>query len=209
MVKKPKKGNRAEGALPRLSDVVDSGEADLHTAQINVSEESIDRFSHIFEDAVSRWEHIIYPAMIIMAFAFAYGFFLMFNLSNDMRRISKGFDPDMGSHMEALVNNMTKLTNSIDDMHQDMKIIARVMPSMDNKLTAMKEMTVMSQNVGGMNRKIGVMNERMSIMNGHMEGMNRQMDAMNRRMHVMTSSVSDMNRSFGRPISFFSQFAPW
>ena len=202
MAKKDKKGLEAELSLPRLSDVTETGEAELHAAQINVAPEAIDRFTNIFKDALSRWEHIVYPAMLIMAFAFAFGFFLMFNLSNDMRRISEGFDPDMGVHMTSLVDSVEKLSNSIHAMQQEMMIIAKVMQRMDKKLTAMGELTVMSQ-------QVRIMNQRMLVMNGHMEGMNRQMGTMNARMGRMTHSVARMDNAVGRPMSFVNSFMPW
>ena len=204
MVKKAKKTSKGETAEEtiRLRDVPIHREAELHTTQINVAPEAFERFSDIFENAVARWEHIVYPAMIVMAFVFAYGFFLMFSLSNDMRRISEGFDPNMGKHMGSLVKNMGKLTNSIHEMHEEMKIIAKVMPAMDKKLIAMKEMAVMSE-------QVRIMNQRMLVMNAHMDGMNKHMRRMNRRMAVMTHSVSDMNRNIGPPLSFMNSIMPW
>ncbi len=195
-----KKSTGEEGeSFPRLSDVSESSEDALHTTQINLAPEAFERFADVFEGAVRRWERIIYPALLILVLVMAYGFFLMYHLGKDMRLIAEKFDPNMGFHMESLSRNMNRLTGSIHEMHQDMKVIAKIMPEMNDKLTEMK----------AMRKQVEIMNKRMLVMNAHMEGMNRQMSAMNSRMYVMTGSVTDMNRSIGRPMTFMNSFMPW
>ncbi len=184
--------------FPRFSDVSESSEAALHTTQINLAPEAFERFSDVFEQAVRRWERIVYPAMFVTSLIMAYGFFLMFNLANDMRAIALQIAP-MGQHMATLSDNMADMTSSIKLMHKDMRVIAEVMPDMNEKLGEMKAMRV----------QVEIMNQRMLVMNAHMEGMNQQMSAMNSRMYVMTGSVTDMNRSIGRPMSFMNSFMPW
>ncbi len=182
----------------RFSDVKESGEAALHTTQINLSPEAFERFADVFEGAVRRWERIVYPAMFVMVLVMAYGFFLMFNLANDMRVIAQQIAP-MAGHMAVLTRKMEHLTGSIDNMGKDMNVIARVMPEMNEKLSEMKAMRV----------QVEIMNKRMEIMNVHMEGMNQQMGTMNSRMYVMTGSVAQMNRAVGRPMNFMNSFMPW
>ncbi len=182
----------------KLSDVKESGEAALHTTQINLSPEAFERFADVFEGAVRRWERIVYPAMFVMVLVMAYGFFLMFNLANDMRVIAQRSAP-MAGHMAVLTRKMEHLTGSIDNMGKDMNVIARVMPEMNEKLSEMKAMRV----------QVEIMNKRMEIMNVHMEGMNQQMGTMNSRMYVMTGSVAQMNRAVGRPMNFMNSFMPW
>jgi len=191
----------AGGDFPKLSDVDESGEGVLHSTQINLAPEAFERFSDTSENAVKRWERVIYPAMFVMVLVMAYGFFLMFNLANDMRLIAGQIAP-MGQHMATLSKNMGEMTGSIKEMHNDMRTIATVMPEMNDKLSAMKEMTAMRY-------QVEIMNKRMEVMNAHMEGMNQHMSVMNTRMYVMTGSVADMNRSVGRPMNFMNSFMPW
>ncbi|MCP4934190.1 MAG: hypothetical protein GY927_08295 [bacterium] len=186
------------GKFPRLSDVTESGEAALHTTQINLSPEAFERFADVFEGAVRRWERIVYPAMFVMVLVMAYGFFLMFNLANDMRVIAQQIAP-MAGHMSVLTKKMGHLTGSIENMGKDMNVIAKVMPEMNEKLSEMTAMRV----------QVEVMNKRMEFMNVHMEGMNQQMSTMNSRMYVMTGSVAQMNRTVGRPMNFMNSFMPW
>jgi hypothetical protein len=186
------------GEFPRLSDVSESGEAALHTTQINLAPEAFERFSDVFENAVRRWERIVYPAMFVMVLVMAYGFFLMFNLANDMRIIAGQIAP-MGKHMATLSENMGAMTNSIDNMREDMATIARVMPEMNDKLDAMPIISVQMQ----------IMNKRMEVMNAHMEGMNQQMGIMNGRMYRMTGNIGEMNRNVSRPMNFMNSFMPW
>lgn len=202
MVKLSDKGESGSGEFPRLSDVHDSSEAALHTTQINLAPEAFERFSDTFERAAQRWERIVYPAMFVMVLIMAYGFFLIFNLANDMRVIAEKFDPNMSKHMASLSDNMSKLTGSIDNMYIEMKVISEVMPQMNEKLTAMQEMPTIRV-------QMEIMNRRMEVMNAHMDVMNRQMTTMNSKMFVMTGSISDMNRNVSRPMSFMNSFMPW
>jgi len=194
--------DQAGEAFPRLSDVDESREEILHNTQINLAPEAFERFSDVFEGAVRRWERVIYPAMFVLVLVMSYGFFLMFSLANDMKTIASKFDPNMGHHMATLSVNMEKLTASILEMHKDMRTIARVMPEMNAKLDAMKEIPAIRVEMAAMNRH-------MSVMNSHMDVMNRQMTAMNSRMFVMTGNISDMNRNVSRPMSFMNSFMPW
>ncbi len=193
--------SEGQGDFPRLSDVTESGEAALHSSQITLAPEAFERFSDVFENAVRRWERIVYPAMLIMAIIMAYGFYLMFSLANDMRRIAGQISP-MAGYVAVLSQNMEKLTGSIHIMNKDMSTIARVMPEMNSKLGAMKEMKAMRE-------QVEIMNRRMSVMNAHMEGMNQQMSVMNGRMYRMTGNIGEMNRNVSRPMSFMNSFMPW
>ncbi len=188
-------------SFPKFSDVTESGEGELHKNQITLAPEAFERFSEVFENAVRRWERIVYPAMFVMVLVMAYGFFLMFNLANDMRIIAGQIAP-MAGHVSVLSKNMEKLTGSINNMNQDMDIIAKVMPEMNEKLTAMKEMTAMRA-------QVEIMNKRMLVMNAHMDGMNQQMSVMNGRMYRMTGNIGEMNRNVSRPMSFMNSFMPW
>ncbi len=185
------------GEFPRLSDVNESDEAALHTTQINLAPEAFERFSDVFEDAVRRWERIVYPAMFVMVLVMAYGFFLIFKLGSDMRIIALKIEPIAG-HMEILSKNMGQLTGSIHDMNQGMKVIAKAMPEMNDKLSSMLVIS----------RQMTIMNERMGVMNAHMEGMNQQMFVMNSKMYQMTGNISEMNRSVSGPANFMRKWAP-
>jgi hypothetical protein len=202
VVKLSDRGEGGEGEFPRLSDVPEGSEAALHTTQINLAPEAFERFSDTFERAAQRWERIVYPAMFVMVLIMAYGFFLIFNLANDMRTIAEKFDPNMSKHMASLSENMHKMTDSIDRMYLEMRVIAEVMPKMNDKLDALAEMPIIRA-------EMEVMNKRMEVMNTHMDVMNRQMSTMNNKMFVMTGNIADMNRNVGRPMSFMNSFMPW
>jgi hypothetical protein len=190
------------GEFPRLSDTDESHEGTLHTTQINLAPEAFERFSDTFERAAQRWERIVYPAMFVMVLIMAYGFFLIFNLANDMRVIAEKFDPNMSKHMASLSDNMHELNGSISKMYQEMKVISDVMPKMNTKLDAMSEMP-------RIRAQMQIMNKRMEVMNTHMDVMNRQMTTMNSKMYVMTGNIADMNRNVGRPMNFMNSFMPW
>ena len=191
-----------EELFPQLSDMHEGSEDALHTTQINLPPEAFERFTDTFERAAQRWERIVYPGMFVMVAVMAYGFFLILNLSNDMRQIAESFDPHMSKHMASLSKNMQEMTGSINRMHKDMQTIARVMPEMNDKLDAMSSMPIIST-------QMTIMNKRMQVMNVHMEGMNREMRVMNGKMNVMTGNIVGMNRNISRPMNFMNSFMPW
>ncbi len=153
------------------------------------------RFVSLMENSIRRWERVIYPTLFILFLVFGLAAFLIYELSNDMRSIARGFDPKMGDHMSRLTTQMERLSDNINVMT--------------------KHVQAMSKNVDQMAKNTEIMTaqmhylENMEILKNEMQQMNRTMAYMTRDVGLMRHNVAGMNRSVSKPLSFFNAFMPW
>jgi uncharacterized protein YoxC len=150
-----------------------------------ISGNSMDRFVTAFERAARRWEMVVYPAMFAFVLLAAYGFFLVYNLSQDMHLVATRFDPNMGGHMEALANNISDLNQNISLMAQHMDTISTSVADMSHKLDTLDPMLT----------RLADMEKSMRVMTGGVDQMRQDMSA--------------MNQNFGRPMNLMNRVAPW
>ena len=72
---------------------------------LNIPSAAAERFFNSFEKSARRWEMIIYPGMILVVIFMAYGFYLIYNLTNDMRTMVARFDdPQIVSNLNQYVD---------------------------------------------------------------------------------------------------------
>lgn len=150
-----------------------------------ISTGSMERFVLAFEKSAKRWEMIVYPAMFAFVILAAYGFFLIYNLSHDMRLIATRFDPSMGLHMEALTTNLRDLNQNISLMTQRMDTISVTMTDMSQKLDTLNPMLA------------------------RLSDMEKTMRVMTATSDQMRQDMSAMSQNFGRPMSLMNRMAPW
>ena len=100
---------------------------ELHDSEKNVEgtlirSEELQEFHQLIEGSIRRFERIVYPSLIILAFALAYGFFLQFNLSNDMRRIAESIDPNMGQNNSQIAESMRSIADDLKVLSKDLQV---------------------------------------------------------------------------------------
>lgn len=164
--------------------------------------DALDRFATSFERASRRWEFIAYPALFVLVVLLAYGFFLIYSLTNDIKLIAEKFDPEMGIHMNEMATSVKSLNASILDMNAQVARMA-------------SDISVMSTHTNDMKASTAKMVGQMAYLE-KMEGINHEMTAINDKMNFMTQDVgrmrydmSVMNRNVSRPMSFMNSFMPW
>lgn len=113
--------------------------------------QAVERFVQCFERSSKRWEIIVYPAMFAFVILAAYGFYLVYNLTHDMRHMTRSIDTmavtmdDMSSKLNAMEPMLTRLTT----MDQSIRMMTVASDRMRH------DMTVMTSNVA---RPMGIMN---------------------------------------------------
>ena len=83
---------------------------------ITLPVDALERFVDSFERSAKRWEYIAYPSLVVMIVLLAYGFFLIYSLTYDIRVIAERFDPEMGVHMTELAESMQEMNRSVESM---------------------------------------------------------------------------------------------
>jgi methyl-accepting chemotaxis protein len=159
-------------------------EAEAQRKVATVSTEAMDRFLLAFERSARRWEIVVYPALFAFVLLAAYGFFLIYSLTSDIRDMAQSIDPSMYEHMHVMSENIADLTQAMRQVSRDMQAVAGDVSDMSQKLSTMEPMLV-----------------HMSNMDNSMRAMVVSTDQMNRSMAVMTHTV-------GRPMSLMNKFLP-
>lgn len=169
---------------------------------VSMPVDSLDRFANSFERAARRWEFIAYPALFVLVVLLAYGFFLIYSLTNDIKLIAEKFDPEMGIHMNEMATSVKSLNESILDMNAQIRTMASDISQMSKHTNAMRT------NTTDMAAKM-VHLEKMDGINNEMIAMNQKMGYMTQDMGRLRYDMSVMNNSVSRPMSFMNSFMPW
>ena len=183
---------------------------------LGASDAALERFAKSFESSARRWELIVYPSLFAFIILAAYGFFLIYSLTQDMHTLAERMDPSMGQNMSVMAARMSSLSVNIETMSDN---ISEMTLAVDE----------MNTNLAQMNSTVAVMETEIAQMRGHTDLIQAKLDtlepmllniaAMNQSMQVMRTSTGvmsrDMNRmtydvmQMGRPMSFINQFFPW
>jgi hypothetical protein len=83
----------------------------------------MDKFARTFEASARRWELVVYPSMLAFIILAAYGFFLIYSLSNDIGRLANSMDTVVNS-MDHVAANMTAVSGNVALMSGNLTHIA-------------------------------------------------------------------------------------
>lgn len=153
---------------------------------------TLTNFFRDFNASISRWERIVYPMVIVLAFLVLSGFYLIYHVTQDMRIMASHVDPEMHTHLKSMSNNMATLSTNISAMTQNLQTIAGKMESMDT-------------NIDSMDGNIGTLSESVVHMNKNMEVMTYTVSDMNHVMKAMSINTGNMSRDIHkiqRPMNF-------
>jgi len=149
------------------------------------------QFARSFEASARRWELVVYPTMLAFVVLAAYGFFLIYKLTNDIGEIV--------GQMEAISVSMVNINKNFSSTTNNMNTVARNMV----KMTAF--MDQMSQDIKEQNAAMGVI-----VVN--MREMNKSIDSMSYTMYNMGYDTQTMGRNMENvsgPMRFMNNFMPW
>ena len=117
----------------------------------NVLERSLDKLSATFEASAHRWQAIVYPSLFAFIILASYGFYLIYNLTSDVRRVA--------DNMDLIVINMNHLSENMKEISVNMLVMKT---TMDAQSASMHEMTYQMR---GMNASMSRMRYDISSMN--------------------------------------------
>ncbi len=105
---------------------------------------SMETLSSAFTASARRWETIVYPSLFAFILLAAYGFYLIYSLTQDAHKIAQ--------NMEQISTNMVLVAQRMEE----------VTHNTNNQTVAMKDMVV---NMHNMNVSMNQMRHDMSVMN--------------------------------------------
>lgn len=151
----------------------------------------MDKFARSFEASARRWELIVYPLLFAFVLLAAYGFFLIYQLTNSVSHIT--------GRMDVIAERMVAIA---DDMHQVSDNFGSVTKDMNHVTTDMSQMAISMQH---QDQSIAAMSE-------SVERMTKSMSMMSVSVYEMRYDTQSMGRDLKNttgPMRFMNTFVPW
>lgn len=187
-----------ETAKETTPETPDAKTATDVTGELLGLERALTDFSRNFERSARRWEMMVYPAMLLFFILGISGFYLIYNLTNDMHDLASYVDPEMAHNLQTMSRNVESLSNNIHDMTTK---IAEISADVDQITATMGDIDVTMATVS---QKMNTLEPLLA----NISDMNMSMRAMTTTTGVMSRDMSHLNYNVGRPMSMFNMF-PW
>jgi len=187
---------------PKTGESGQSGES----LQKLSDELGMDRFARIFEASARRWELIVYPALFMFIILAAYGFYLVFSLTEDMSTLARNVDANMSENMRSMSANINLLSRNVALMSDRVSEMSLNMESIDeNTLTMNDYMADISRQMNTLEPMLA----NIGAMTRSMQNMDATIRVITANTGVMSRDMSIMNQNVSRPMSTFNSFMPW
>ncbi|MCU7851639.1 MAG: hypothetical protein KZQ80_05435 [Candidatus Thiodiazotropha sp. (ex Monitilora ramsayi)] len=160
---------------------------------------TLTNFFKTFDKSMSRWERMIYPMLVVVGVLGLSGFYLIYNVTQDMHKLTEQVDPRMELHLEQMSNNMGQLSENISIMTNQITVLVERVDSMESHIANM------DGNIGALSVDVGSMKQNIGIMTGNVAEMTQAMRAMTANTSIMSRDINQM----GRPMDFMNSFTPW
>jgi len=166
--------------------------SDLHREYILELENELLEFEKKADASTKRMQMLVYPAMVAFFILSAFGFYLIFSLTSDVRRMANTFD-----HMSGSIEN-------------NMDSISGTMGHMSNKMDSLVDTTSsMSQSVGSMSNNVGNMTDNTVEMVNSISGLRAATYDMAASTNNMQRDMWSLNKNISTPLSMMNKFIPW
>jgi len=159
--------------------------SELHRDYILELESELQEFEKKADASTKRMQMLVYPAMVAFFILSAFGFYLIYSLTSDVRRMA---------------NTFVHMSGSIET---NMDSIAGTMGHMSGKMDNLVDSTEsMSSNVGNMTASTG------EIVNS-MSGMRSATYDMAASTNNMQRDMWSLNKNISTPLGFMNNFLPF
>lgn len=151
----------------------------------------MDKFARSFEASARRWELIVYPLLFAFVLLAAYGFFLIYQLTNSVSHIT--------GRMDLIAERMVAIS---DDMHQ----------VSDNFGSVTKNMNLITTDLSHMTQSMQHQDQAIAAMSDSVERMTQSMAIMSVSVYEMRYDTRSMGRDLKNttgPMRFMNTFVPW
>lgn len=135
------------------------------------SVDHLERFARSFEISARRWELVVYPSLFAFIVLAAYGFFLIYSLTQDVAQMARSMSQmtvaidSMSDNMNTVSNRMQAVSLNMDDISHKMNALEPMRANMDSIDRSTQIMSVTTD----------AMRYRMTDLNAQMAGMNHSM----------------------------------
>jgi len=186
--------------------------------------EQLERLVCHLEDVAQSWSKIVYPALFAFIVLAIYGFYLIFSLTTDVRKVADSMrvittsfgvaesNDEEGSHMSNMADAVESMSEDMEDMRFSVKDLTKEIK------TVSADVNVMSDNVGKMTGYFYEVNTNMGAMTHQLANLGPMLEKLNNMDYstqIMAGSTEYMGRQLGdinhdmSPGGFMSRFMPF
>lgn len=126
----------------------------------------VHRLCDMIQNSATRIKLVVYPSLFAFTVLAAYGFYLIYNVTNDLSTLTQSVD-----------RNMTAMTQSIAAVTENMDRVEKSLASIDGKMN----------NLEPIRQEMAMMRHNMHIMTGSTRMMQRNMQQISRPASFMSS----------------------
>ncbi len=209
---KPSEKGTWDRQRPRPSDSDTRG----HQGQALSDHQVLTTLVSALVESNRRWQIVVFPSLFAFVLLAAYGFYLIYNLVEDVDKMASSMSVNVGFmaermgqislNIDALTGSVREISVNLDDltgtvtaMNGTIQSIAVQTQTMPPMLDAMQEV---SARIASMDSRIGAMTTSIQ----HMDG---QMSAITAATQHIGGNVSGINQSIGPPMNFMRNIMPW
>jgi len=151
---------------------------------------------------IRKWEKLIYPMIVAFIILAAYGFYLIYNVTNDMSKMSK--------NVAEMASTTAKMNESIV---QVVTIMGIQMSKIDYRMGGIHEsMMEMEEGISSMSTDmvaISSMDASMKQINNTLNGIYQSVYFMGQTTGQMNSNFSELNENISKPLDSMNNVMPW
>lgn len=161
-----------EGSAPPTN--VSPNGTEAQRTDTSRSVDHLERFARSFEISARRWELVVYPSLFAFIVLAAYGFFLIYSLTQDVAVMARSISTmtvaidSMSDNMNTVSNRMQSVALNMDDISRKMDVLEPMQTNMDSIDRSTQVMSVTTD----------AMRYNITDLKLHMAGMNQSMRPM-------------------------------
>lgn len=159
--------------------------SELHRDYILELESELQEYEKKADASTKRMQMLVYPAMVAFVILSAFGFYLIFSLTSDVRRMADTFVGMSGS----IEKNMDNIAGTMNHMSGTMDVL--------------------SSSTSNMTTDIGKMTNTTSEMSNAITGMKPAIYDMAASTNNMQRDFWSLNKNISTPLGFMNSFLPW
>ncbi len=186
-----RKAGSTDSSAPEISDGAEAVAKEAERFMFMDMAQYMSQFARSFEASARRWELVVYPSMLAFIILAAYGFYLIYKLTDDLGHIV--------GQMEAISVSMVNINQNFSSTTNNMNTVSRNMVKMSGY------MEQMSHDIKEQNHAMGAIVVSMRDMNDSIDSMAYTMYQMSQDTQVMGRNIENV----AGPMRFMNKFVPW
>ncbi len=165
------------------------------TAKKTDCRSDLDEFAVTMTKGVRRWEKVIYPMMIAFIILAGYGFWLIYNVTQDMHKMTL----HTGTMAEAVVSMAATVNIKLHTIDKHME-------EMNENIASVKNLDL---HLSSISSSVSTMTKSLISMDQTITQMHHSVYSMGHSTHAMSGNLAELNHNISAPLNTMNSMIPW